>query len=48
MPRILILDDIAAEGIDLLDAAEDVEHEIRTGLSDYMMLIIYRFCLTIP
>ena len=32
MPRILILDDIAPEGIDLLEAADDVEHEIQTGL----------------
>jgi D-3-phosphoglycerate dehydrogenase len=33
MPRILILDDIAPEGIALLEAADDVEHEIRTGLT---------------
>ena len=32
MPRILILDEIAPEGIDLLETAGDVEHEIQTGL----------------
>lgn len=33
MSRILILDNIAPEGIALLEAADDVEHEIRTGLA---------------
>ncbi len=32
MPRILVLDTIAQEGLDLLDAAKDVTYEIRTGL----------------
>lgn len=33
MPRILVLDTIAQEGLDLLDAAKDVTYEIRTGLT---------------
>ncbi len=33
MHRILVLDDIAQEGIDILDAQEGIEYEIRTGLS---------------
>jgi len=33
MHRIIVLDNIAQEGIDLLEAAPDVEYEVRTGLS---------------
>jgi D-3-phosphoglycerate dehydrogenase / 2-oxoglutarate reductase len=32
MHRILVLDTIAQEGLDLLDSAEGIEYEIRTGL----------------
>lgn len=32
MPRILVLDSIAQEGLDLLDAAPGIEYEVRTGL----------------
>jgi D-3-phosphoglycerate dehydrogenase len=32
MPSVIILDDIAQEGLDLLDAASGIEYEIRTGL----------------
>jgi D-3-phosphoglycerate dehydrogenase len=32
MHRILVLDPIAQEGLDILDAAEGVEYEVRTGL----------------
>ena len=32
MHRILVLDTIAQEGLDLLDAAEGVQYEVRTGL----------------
>ncbi|TVP98217.1 MAG: phosphoglycerate dehydrogenase [Planctomycetaceae bacterium] len=32
MHRILVLDPIAQEGLDLLDEAQDVQYEIRTGL----------------
>lgn len=32
MHRILVLDSIAQEGLDLLDAAEGVQYEVRTGL----------------
>jgi D-3-phosphoglycerate dehydrogenase len=32
MHRILVLDTIAQEGLDLLDAAQDVQYEVRTGL----------------
>ncbi|MEP6171602.1 MAG: phosphoglycerate dehydrogenase, partial [Rhodopirellula bahusiensis] len=32
MHRILVLDDIAQEGIDLLEATEGIEYEIRTKL----------------
>ncbi|MEQ8785734.1 MAG: phosphoglycerate dehydrogenase [Pirellulaceae bacterium] len=32
MPRVLVLDSIAQEGLDLLDAAKGVEYEVRTGL----------------
>lgn len=33
MPRIIVLDDIAAEGLAILDAAEGIEYEIRTKLA---------------
>ena len=32
MPKILILDPIAQEGLDLLAKAAGIEHEVRTGL----------------
>lgn len=32
MPSVLILDPLAQEGLDLLDAADDVSYEVRTGL----------------
>ncbi|MEM1226388.1 MAG: phosphoglycerate dehydrogenase [Planctomycetota bacterium] len=32
MHRIIVLDNIAQEGIDLLEAADDIEYEVRTGL----------------
>jgi len=32
MHRIIILDDVAQEGLDLLDAADGIEYEVRTGL----------------
>ena len=32
MPRIIVLDDIAPEGLALLDDAPEIEYEIRTGL----------------
>jgi D-3-phosphoglycerate dehydrogenase len=32
MYRVIVLDDVAQEGLDLLDAAEEIEYEIRTGL----------------
>ena len=32
MYRVIVLDDVAQEGLDLLDAAEGIEYEIRTGL----------------
>ena len=32
MYRVLVLDDVAQEGLDLLDAADGIEYEIRTGL----------------
>ena len=32
MHRVIVLDDVAQEGLDLLDAAEGIEYEIRTGL----------------
>ena len=32
MQRIIVLDNIAQEGLDLLDAAEGIEYEVRTGL----------------
>ncbi len=34
MYRVIILDNIAQQGLDLLDQAEDVEYEVRTGLKD--------------
>jgi len=34
MPRVIVLDNIAQEGLDLLDAAVGVEYEVRTGLKD--------------
>jgi D-3-phosphoglycerate dehydrogenase len=33
MPRVIILDNIAQEGLDLLDAAEGIEYEVKTGLA---------------
>jgi len=32
MPRVIVLDNIAQEGIDLLEAAPGIEYEVRTGL----------------
>lgn len=32
MPSVIVLDDLAQEGLDLLDAAEGVTYEVRTGL----------------
>lgn len=33
MPRVIVLDDIAPEGLQLLDAAEGIEYEIKTKLA---------------
>ncbi|MFV2067183.1 MAG: phosphoglycerate dehydrogenase [Pirellulales bacterium] len=33
MPRVIVLDNLAQDGIDLLDAAPDVEYDVRTGLA---------------
>src|SRR6476660_2734318 len=32
MPRVIILDTLAPEGLEMLDAAQGVEYEVRTGL----------------
>jgi len=32
MPKVIVLDDLAQEGLDLLAAAEGIEYEVRTGL----------------
>ena len=32
MPRIVVLDDLSAEGLSLLDSAGNIEYEVRTGL----------------
>lgn len=32
MPSVIVLDDLAQEGLDLLDAAEGITYEVRTGL----------------
>jgi len=32
MPRIIVLDHLAQEGLDLLEAAEGIDYEVRTGL----------------
>ena len=32
MPRVIVLDTLAPEGLALLDAAQGVEYEVRTGL----------------
>src|SRR5688572_33482786 len=32
MPRVIVLDPLAHEGLDLLDAAPQIEYEVRTGL----------------
>jgi len=32
MPRVIVLDNLAQEGLDLLEAAEGIEYEVRTGL----------------
>lgn len=34
MHRVIILDNIAQEGLDLLDQAQGIEYEVRTGLKD--------------
>ena len=31
MPRVIVLDPIAQEGLKLLDDAEQIEYEVRTG-----------------
>lgn len=33
MPKVIVLDNIAQEGLDLLDAAPHIEYEVRTGLA---------------
>jgi len=33
MPKIIVLDNLASEGIDLLEQAQGIEHEVRTGLA---------------
>ena len=33
MPRVIVLDDLAQEGLDLLAATEGIEYEVRTGLA---------------
>ena len=32
MPKVIVLDDLAQEGLDLLEAAQGIEYEVRTGL----------------
>ncbi|HJQ79452.1 MAG TPA: hypothetical protein VJ828_05830 [Lacipirellulaceae bacterium] len=32
MPRVIVLDTLAKEGLDMLAAAPSIEHEVRTGL----------------
>jgi len=32
MPKVIVLDNIAQEGLDILDQAEGIEYEVRTGL----------------
>ena len=32
MPKVIVLDDLAQEGLDLLEAADGIEYEVRTGL----------------
>ena len=32
MPSVIVLDDLAQEGLDLLDAAEGITYEVKTGL----------------
>jgi len=34
MPRVIVLDDLAQEGLDMLSAAPGIEYEVRTGLKD--------------
>ena len=33
MARVIVLDNIAQEGLDLLEAAEGIDYEVKTGLS---------------
>ncbi len=33
MPKVIVLDSIAQEGLELLEATEGIEHEVRTGLT---------------
>ena len=32
MPKVIVLDTLASEGLELLAAAKGIEHEVRTGL----------------
>ncbi len=32
MPKVIVLDNLAQEGLDLLEAAEGIEYDVRTGL----------------
>ena len=41
--RILVLDNIAQEGLALLDAAEGIEYEIQTGLSGEALRTALRY-----
>ena len=33
MPRVIVLDNLSQDGLDLLESAGNIEHEVRTGLS---------------
>ncbi len=32
MPRVIVLDNLSQDGLDLLDSAGNIEYEVRTGL----------------
>ena len=31
MPKVIVLDNLAQEGLDMLEAADGIEYEVRTG-----------------
>ena len=40
MPRVIVLDNLSQDGLALLEAAGNIEHEVRTGLAEERIEVI--------